>query len=457
MKEIYLKLISLYSFHSSNTHDKKVLELLLQMKDYACQRIVLEKMTIHYLETKFETEGSAIIPIGDSGENPLLIVNDVKEQISKLENLLKTEESPTQIKNEESKSKKNKKKKNKTTKSVLSSVENKEEPQPKEEKKTEVIENSSSNELPNKVESNPPQPTIEVKEDKALPIMIEPPQEEKKVDLSPKSYVKKKERVNTTIIHSRETDENGVKLYVPPKMDNKKLNSSATPFKPRSVLQRAKEEVKNVSTPPPSPLPEVKKGEVKIVSTPPSSPLPEVKKEEVKIISKPIPVAKVKKEEVKIVSTPSPSPLSEVKVVSEPVHEVKINHLPPLAPRVRILKREDNPSPPKKVEEPISIQKQNEELLKQAYLPPSPESVEELRVKAYQQRYYHRVNYTNIQYWYQEVFMKMYRNSVPSYLFNDISYVQYKVTPMDRENIWYKIEYFDLRDLTHLYVFQYIV
>ncbi len=465
MKEIYLKLISLYSFHSSNTHDKKVLELLLQMKDYACQRIVLEKMTIHYLETKFDTViptgGSAIIPLGDNGENSLLIVNDVEEQISKLENLLKTEES---------KSKKNKKKKNK----------------------------SKNVELPIKVdEPNLPAP-IEVKE--SPPVLVEPPPPEikkveeivipiketsmnvkiedlstnednrplpesslelpKKTELSPKTSVKKKEIINT-IIHSRETDENGVKLYVPPKMDNKKLNSSATPFKPRSVLQRAKEEVKNISTPPPSPLPEVKKKEVKIVSTPPPSPLPEVKKEEVKFVSKPIPVPKVKKGEVKIVSTspPSPSPLPEVKVVSEPVHEVKINHLPPLAPRVRILKREDNPTPtpPKKVEEPISIEKQNEELLKQAYLPPSPESVEELRVKAYHQRYYHRMNYTNIQYWYQEVFMKMYRTSVPSYLFNDISYVQYKVTPMDNENIWYKIEYFDVRDLTHLYVFQYIV
>ncbi len=498
MKEIYLKLISLYSFHSSNTHDKKILELFLQMKDYACQRIVLEKMTIQYLESKFDTTRTAIIPLGNSGTNSVLIVNDVEDPISKLENTLKTEESPIQIKNEESKSMKNKKKKNKTTKTVLSSVDKKEEPTAilKEENKTQVMDNSSSIELSNKLELNLPKPTIEesneVKEDKILPIIVEPPQEMKKIDLSPNSSVKKKERVNT-IIYSRETDENGVKLYVPPKMEIKKLNSSATPFKPRSVLQRAKEEVKNVSTPPPSPLPEVKKEEVKnlskpiplskvkkeevkVVLTPPPPPLPEVKKEEVKIVStpppsplsevkkeevrnvlKPIPVPEVKKEEVNVVLTPPPSPLPEVKVESKPVHEVKINHLPPLAPRVRILKREDNPSPPKKVKEPVSIQKQNEEILKQAYLPPSSERVEELRTKAYQHRYYHRMNYTNIQYWYQEVFMKMYRTSVPSYLFNDISYIQYRVSPMDNENIWYKIEYFDLRDLTHLYVFQYIV
>ncbi len=151
--------------------------------------------------------------------------------------------------------------------------------------------------------------------------------------------------------------------------------------------------------------------------------------------------------------------------------EVKINHLPPLSPPQPKFKREKKTKspPPQPIlsnptelpiivkEIPKTIQQQNEELLKEAYLPVSTQKIEEMRVEYLNTTCKNRMNYTNMQYWYYEIFMKMYRHTVPQHLFNDIRYLQYKIQQFDHMSDWYKIEYFDGRDPLGLYVFQYIV
>ena len=404
LKDVYSKLFFLYSFHSSNTHDKKILELLLQTKNYEYQRIVLEKMTICYLQDKID---DAILPLIPQ-ENP--------ESISELKIEDFEEEEEVKVK----KNKKNKKKKN-SKKDSLSSIQNHPSTEPEKEEIVEPIE-------PVKVEIVEPIEPVKVevvepvKEEVVEPVkeeVIEPVKEEVVVTEPVKKEVvnlysvpeevssafqkrdKKKNKkiqplpVVEEIIPTPKKEE--VKLYVPPKHDPTKsriLNHDASPFKPR------------VNTPSPT-----KEIEVKIHHLPPLSP----------------PQPKFKRE--KKTKSPPPQP-----ILSTPIE------LPIIVKEI-----------------PKTIQQQNEELLKEAYHPVSTQKTEEMRVEYLKTTCKNRMNYTNIHYWYHEIFMKMYRHTIPQHLFNDIRYLQCKIQQFDHMSDWYKIEYFDGRDPLGLYVFQYIV
>lgn len=404
LKNVYEKLFSLYSFHSSNVHDKKILELLLQTKNYEYQKIILEKMTIRYLQDKIE-------------ENILEVEEPVPE--------LKIEDFEEEV--EEKKTKKNKKKKkNQKKDSPPQKVESihipfkeelihtppKEEPifiPPMEEVKEvyiyspleELIDSPPEEQIRSHHEEVlPPLPVFEDKIDESnlyaeppLPIIEE--EEKKPMVYTPMKKKENKKKKNQVLLEEKKHE-----LYVPPNSDpnsSRLLNHTAVPFQPR-------------------------------------------------------------------VKTPSPT--KDV---------VMINHLPPLAPPTKVVKKEKEvkevvkpPTPIKSVRfleeetntffKPIkTLEEENQELLNSAYLPPSLQIIEEMRQKYLQQVYKNRVNYTNIHYWYQEIFMKVFRTVVPSNLFNDISFIRYRINPMGELQDWYKIEYLDIRDNTGLYVFQYII
>ncbi len=237
MKDVYSKLFSLYSFHSSNTHDKKILELLLQTKNYEYQKIVLEKMTIRYLQDKID---SAILPLVPQ-ENPESLTE------LKIEDFEEEEEVKVK-KNKKNKKKKNSKKDSHSPIQVHSSIES---------AKEEVVVHTEP--VKEEVVETPIEPVkkevvihTEPVNEEVVETHIEPVKEEVvETHIEPA-----KEEV---VIHTEPVREEVVNLYAVPE-------EVSSPFQKR-------EKKKNKKTQPPLPvveeiIPTPKKEEVKLYVPP---------------------------------------------------------------------------------------------------------------------------------------------------------------------------------------------